>query len=150
MAAMTSYVKRVSRQNSNFVKNGRILTKFDMYVHMGVLSDFMLHSFSKKIMTPWRHNFRFFKVVQSSWNFVKIFLLVYLLILCCFYIDWKSNMAATAAILIFFREFVTTTFPEPQVVETWGFHHNVQFNWSASHFKFEVLRCSQWRLWRHT
>ena len=48
MAAMTSYVKRVSRQNSNSVKKGHILMKFDKNVHMGVLSDLILFSFSKK------------------------------------------------------------------------------------------------------
>ena len=47
MGSMTLYVKCVSRQISNFVKNGRILMKFDMSVHMDVLSDFMLLSFSK-------------------------------------------------------------------------------------------------------
>ena len=40
MAVMTSYVKQVSHQNSNFVKIGRILTDF--------MSDFVLFSFSKK------------------------------------------------------------------------------------------------------
>ena len=38
---MTSYVKHISRHDLNFVKNCRILAKFDMYIHMDVLSDFM-------------------------------------------------------------------------------------------------------------
>ena len=70
MADMTSYVKCGSHQNYNFVKNDRILTKFDMYVHMDVLSDLMLFSFSKNPRwPPWCHNCRFFKVF---WKFFKM------------------------------------------------------------------------------
>ena len=46
---MTSCVKLFSRKNSKFVKNCRILAKFDMYVNMDVLSDFMLFLFANKI-----------------------------------------------------------------------------------------------------
>ena len=37
-------------------------------------------------------------------------------------------MAAMAALLNVSRKFVTTTPQESQVVETWGFHHKVQFS----------------------
>ena len=48
MAALASYVKTRFPLNFNFVKNGRILMKFDMKEHMNVLIDFMLFSFSEK------------------------------------------------------------------------------------------------------
>ena len=49
MAATTSYVKRVLRENVNFLKNGPILTKLKKQEHMGVPGDLMLLSFSSKI-----------------------------------------------------------------------------------------------------
>ena len=61
LAAMTSYEKRVSRQNCNFITNLRILTKFDMYVHMDVLSDLMLFSnYKMATMTS------YFPILQSG------------------------------------------------------------------------------------
>ena len=50
MVAITLYVKRFSRQNSNFVKIVNIcqtLAKFDIKIQMDVLSDFVLFSFLK-------------------------------------------------------------------------------------------------------
>ena len=46
MAAVTPYVKWAQRQISNFLKNSPILTKLNMYVHMGDPSDVTLLSFS--------------------------------------------------------------------------------------------------------
>ena len=97
---------------------------------MDALSDSNLFSFSKKIQDG-HHDVifaDFSKMVQSSLNFAQISPLVCILIICCFHIDRKFNMAAISAILIFSRNFLPTTPPAPQVVETWGLHHKVQFS----------------------
>ena len=56
---MTSYVKRVFCQNSNFVKNGQILTKFDTYG----CPEWFYAVFVRKNprWSQWRHNCRFLK-----------------------------------------------------------------------------------------
>ena len=102
----------------------------------------------KMIYHVWWHYLCFLLlfVVKTSWNVVQIFIVVCILILCCFHIDQKSNMATMAAILIFPKKFVTTTPPEPQGVFTKRF----SLAWRLSRFKFKDLRFSEWRLWRHT
>ena len=50
-------------------------------------------------------------------------------ILCCFHILEKIQYGRYGRHFDFFsRKYVTTTTPpEPQVIETWGFHHKTQF-----------------------
>ena len=58
--------------------------------------------FEKKstMAAPWGHFYRFFKVVESAWNFIQIVLLLYIrtYIMLFSRIDYKSNMVAMADI----------------------------------------------------
>ena len=51
-------------------------------------------------------------------------------------------MATKAAIWFLFpRKIVTTTPPEPQAVETWGFYHKVQFRRKAPRLNLKSDDC---------
>ena len=87
---------------------------------MYILSDLMLFSLSKKIQDG-HHDVIiavFLKVVQFFLKFCTNIPPGVHTHIMLFHIVQKSNMAL---ILILSRKFVTTTPPEPQVIESWGF-----------------------------
>ena len=57
----------------------------------------------------------------------KMHEMMYKLILGHFHVHRKSNMAAMAAILKCCWNFIRTTPPEPKVIETWCFHHFLEY-----------------------